>query len=145
MSRLTTAFLALAVPAAIVLLTQAFSWEGGYFQWYYVLPIAMLVPWLPILRWRAGHAGHRTLLLDALVCLLAAARIFSPAVPMSGHSLFLGYTLLTIPNPWYRLAAGVVFVHAAWLKMVVWNEAGSFVGGLVVGVLLAVVALPRTA
>jgi len=145
MSRLTTVLLALAVPAAIVLLTQAFSWGGGYFQWYYVLPIALLVPWLPILRSRAGHAGHRILLLDALVCLLAAARIFSPAVPISGHSLFLGYTFFTIPNRWYRLAAGAAFLHAAWLKMVVWNEAGSFVGGLLVGGLLAILALRSSA
>jgi hypothetical protein len=129
--------LALAVPGAIMLLTQAFAWEGGYFQWYYVLPIAVLVPWLPILRARAEHLGHRVLLTDAIVCLLAGARIFSPAVPMSGHALFISYTFLTIPNRWYRLASGAAFLHAAWLKAFAWNEAGSFVGGGLVGAALA--------
>lgn len=143
MSRGITAILALAVPSAIVLLTQVLAWEGGYFQWYYVLPIAVLVPWLPILRAREEHRGHRTLLLDSVVCLVAAARIFTPAVPVSGHALFLAYTLLTIPNRWYRLASGAAFLHAAWLKTVVWNEAGSFVGGMLLGVVLAVPVLWR--
>lgn len=137
MSRGTIALLALVVPGAIMLLTQAFAWEGGYFQWYYVLPIAVLAPWLPILRSRAERLGHRVLLLDGIVCLIAAARIFSPAIPVSGHALFLSYTFSTIPHRWYRLASGGAFLHAAWLKMLVWNESGSFVGGAVVGVLLA--------
>jgi len=144
MSRGTNAILALAVPSALMLLTQALAWEGGYFQWYYVLPIAVLVPWLPILRSRAEHQGHRTLLLDGLVCLVAAARIFTPAVPVSGHALFLTYTFFTIPNRWYRLASGAAFLHAAWLKAVVWNEAGSFVGGVLLGIVLAVSVLWRS-
>jgi hypothetical protein len=137
MTRRTTIALALAVPSAVMLVTQVFAWEGGYFQWHYVLPIAVLVPWLPILRSRGERLGHRVLLLDGIVCLVAAARIFSPVVPISGHALFLTYTFLTIRNRWYRLASGAAFLQAAWLKVFVWNESGSFVGGLLVGSLLA--------
>ena len=143
MSQRMTVALALIVPCTVLLVTEAFAWEGGYFQWYYVLPIAVLVPWLPILRLRGNRLGHRLLLLDGTVCLLAAARIFTPVIPMSGHSLFLTYTLLTISNRWYRVASGVAFLHAAWLKTIVWNESGSFVGGVAVGVVLAGVALLR--
>ena len=138
-----TAFLALAVPGVVLLLTEALAWEGGYFQWYYVLPIALLVPWLPILRSRADRLGHRVLVLDAVVCLVAAARIFSPAIPTSGHALFLGYTFFTIPNRWYRIASAAALLQAAWLKAFVWNESGSFVVGLLVGGLLAGLALRR--
>lgn len=141
MPRALVVVLALGVPGAVLLVTELFAWEGGYFQWYYVLPIAVLVPWLPILRLRSGRLGHRVLLLDGVVCLVAAARIFSPALPMSGHALFLGYSFLTIPNRWYRLASGAAFLHAGWLKMVVWNEAGSFLGGALVGAMLAGIAL----
>jgi len=133
---------AVGVPVVIVAVTQAVGWPGGYFQWYYVGPLAALLPWMVILRMRHGPAGHRIRAADALVLGLAGLRVLGPVVPMSGHVLILVYSMLTIRTGWYRVAGTLVLLQVTWLKVFRWHEPGSWVWGLVLGLILGLMARP---
>jgi hypothetical protein len=73
------------------------------------------------------------LLVDVLVVLLTASRIFVAVIPVSGHSLFLTYSGMTVPARWFRLIAVLMFVHACAVKVFMWGDFMTLGLGIAVG------------
>ena len=130
----------IAAGAAVILVPVALARPAGPgrdYLLYYVLPIG--VPFISLgldrlegwNRWRAGHKA-----LDALVLGLALARAFTPALPASGHALFLAYAAGTGRCWTVRLTALAVLAEVADLKLWAWGDP-TFWPGVVGGALAA--------
>jgi hypothetical protein len=71
-------------------------------------------------------------LLDLAVLSVAIARFFGSSIPPSGHAMLLTHTLITVNNRYYRLAALVMLIATAGLK-ISWNDFTSLGYGIVLG------------
>ena len=73
------------------------------------------------------------LLLDVAVFSIAIARFFGSSIPPSGHALLLTHTLITVNNRYYRVAALVMLIATAGLK-ISWHDYTSLGYGIVLGI-----------
>jgi hypothetical protein len=95
------------------------------------------------IRPRAGFA------IDALVLVLALARVFIPPFPYaSGHTLFTAYAAATADRWPLRASAALVLIEVAVIKLFFTGGWVSFVAGLVLAAILGlvhrrIVQLPR--
>ena len=72
-------------------------------------------------------------LLDIAVFSLAIARLLGSSVPPSGHALVLTHTLITVSNRYFRLAALLMLLGTAGLK-ISWNDFSSLGYGIGLGI-----------
>jgi hypothetical protein len=77
-------------------------------------------------------------LLDFTVFAVAIARFFGSSIPPSGHAMLLTHTLITVSNRYYRLAALIMLILTAALK-ISWNDLTSLGYGIVLGMISGVV------
>jgi hypothetical protein len=85
-----------------------------------------------ITRWQIVRTGQ--LLLDLTVLVLAMLRVFLAVPYISGHALFLAYSLLTCRVWVARLLARLVLVQVIYLKFFAWHDI-TLAGGLMLGIL----------
>jgi len=121
-----------ALYAAYV--TLRFPAGGRAGQYVYVVPI--VVPFVAFLLDRAERF-HRSsglrLAIDALVTGTAIWRALGHVPYVSGHALFLTYSLLTSRSRVARVSAAAVLLQVIYLKYVVWHDWVSSTGGLILG------------
>jgi hypothetical protein len=120
--------------------TLRFPAGGRAGQYVYVVPI--VVPFVAFLFDRAERF-HQTcvlqLALDALVTVTSIWRALGHVPYVSGHALFLTYSLLTARSRVARVAAAVVMLQVIYLKYVVWHDWVSSTGGIILGTAAAFV------
>ena len=130
------------VVAGIVIYRTRHSAELARFLALYVAPIFGAAPlWI---RERLAHRPPlplRVWLIDGLVVALSAIRfVVGPALPFSGHMLFLTYSGLVSRRRGYRWLALVLIAETTVFKFWEWHDPGSWAVGLAVGVVAALVA-----
>ena len=76
-------------------------------------------------------------LIDIAVFSAAIARFFGSSIPPSGHALLLTHTLITVSNRYYRLAAIIMLILTAGLK-ISWYDFTSLGYGIVLGIISGV-------
>ncbi len=106
--------------------------DRRFFYWYYHAPIA--APFAAFLFDRARRF-HETPLylwpLELLVVGFAAARAFYNVPVISGHALFLSYSLLTSRSKAARWLAGMVLAEVFMIKVFVWHDPTIYGGAAV--------------
>ena len=133
---LVFSLLGAAVCAGYV--TKGFSATNLYQQTYYVVPI--VIPFVAFIFDRAErfHEIHLLqFLIDALIIGLALGRVVGNVPYVSGHTLFLTYALLTGRSRVLLVTAGMVMLHAVYLKYIVWHDWVTSTAGIVLGTLAA--------
>ena len=73
-------------------------------------------------------------LIDVAVLSIAVARFYGSSIPPSGHALLLTHTLITVSNRYYRLAALIMLIATAGLK-ISWHDYTSLGYGIVLGMI----------
>ena len=71
-------------------------------------------------------------LLDIAVLSIAIARFFGSSIPPSGHAILLTHTLISVSNRYFRLAALIMLIGTAGLK-ISWHDYTSLGYGIVLG------------
>jgi hypothetical protein len=118
--------------------TRGFSSGELYQRTFYVVPI--VVPFVAFIFDRAErlHEVHLfQLVTDALIIGLAMGRVVGNVPYISGHTLFLTYALLTARSRVLLVTAGMVMLHAVYLKYIVWHDWVTSTVGIVLGTLAA--------
>jgi len=112
----------------------------GETRWYllnYFTPIG--IPFVTFLFDRAERYSKISLLLwgiDLSIVTLSLVRAVVLLPFISGHALFLSYSMLTMRSTLAKITALVVLVQVAYLKIFVWQDA-TLLGGIVIGCLAA--------
>jgi hypothetical protein len=130
-------------PSAVLILSLAGGfayavWVANRFtgaaltgQYVYVVPI--VVPFVAFLCDRAVEV--RTLrswilLVDSLVVFTAMMRVIGDVPFVSGHALFLTYAILRRGSLITRITATLVMIEVLYLKLIVWHDFVTPVGGV---------------
>ena len=79
-------------------------------------------------------------LIDLVVFAVALARFLGSSIPPSGHAILLTHTLITVSNRYYRLAALIMLIGTAALK-ISWHDFRSLGYGIALGIITGVVWL----
>lgn len=122
-----------------VLIHLLFDGDLRWFLLYYFVPIG--IPFVAFLFDRAEQYGSISRLswaVDLAVLIPALTRAFVRLPLISGHALFLVYSLLTSQSRVARITAGLVLVQVAYLKIFVTRDT-ALVGGVIMGCLAALV------
>ena len=120
-----------------LLVTLLFDGDFRWFLLYYFTPIG--IPFVAFLfdrTERYGLASLRTWIIDLIVLIPALTRAFVRIPFISGHALFLAYCLLTSRSKVSRVAAALVLLQVAYLKIFVTHDT-ALVGGILGGCLAA--------
>ena len=134
-SVLVVSILAAAIFALFIMLL--FEGDFRWFLLYYFVPIG--IPFVAFLFDRAeGYAlaSAAAWVVDLVVLIPALARAFVRLPLLSGHALFLVYSLWTSRTKVARLSAALVLLQVAYLKIFVTHDT-ALVGGIIVGCLAA--------
>ena len=110
-----------------------FDGQRRVFWLYYFVPIG--VPFVAFLLDRAQRWGiltWRHYPIDVTVVALSLARAAWPVPLISGHTLFLAYALLTTRSVVARVFAALVLVEVFVLKILVWHDWVTWIGGWLV-------------
>ena len=120
-------------------ITLLFDGDFRWFLLYYYVPIG--IPFVAFLFDRAegyAQASRTSWTIDLVVLIFALTRAFVRLPLISGHALFLTYCLLTSRSKVARIAAVLVLLQVAYLKLFVTHDRALF-GGVVAGCLAALV------
>lgn len=99
----------------------------------YSVPIA--VPFIAFLADRILRQSRRSWWLDVPVVLLALSRTLVLVPFISGHALFLTYSLLTTRTWLARISAFAMLAYVVWVKWLLQDV--SLLGGMLVGLIAA--------
>ena len=77
------------------------------------------------------------MLIDLAVLSIAIARFFGSSIPPSGHATLLTHTLISVNNRYFRLAALIMLILTAGLK-ISWHDFTSLGYGIVLGTISGV-------
>lgn len=116
---------------------SVFSFSGSFF---YVVPI--VVPFVAFLFDRAEHlrkSVHIKSITDVFVVGTAMGRVVANVPFISGHTLFLTYSLFTSRSRVVKISAALVMLQTVYLKYFVWHDWVTSTSGIVVGSLAAYV------
>jgi hypothetical protein len=103
----------------------------------YMVPMYLLVlGWLAIMLERPRLLRPLPLCVDLVAIFLGATRMFTLAIPASGHAVLLVYSILVTPHRTYRLIACGYLVITVAINMLLWSSYISPVVGAAVGVVL---------
>jgi hypothetical protein len=109
----------------------------SYLLWYFspvgVVFAAFILDRIKVL----GQTSVVQLVLDLGVTLLSLARALTFIPLISGHALFLSYTLLSTRLRVVQLLAAVVLLEVVYLKLYLWDDPVTLLGGTLVGGLAA--------
>jgi hypothetical protein len=129
----------LAAGIFAFLIILFFDGNLRWFLLYYHVPIG--IPFVAFLFDRAERCAQATRtswVIDLTVLVLALLRAFVPLPIISGHALFLTYCLLTSRSKVARMAAVLVLLQVAYLKIFVTHDT-ALIGGILSGCLAALV------
>lgn len=134
-----TVFVVSILAAAIfaLFITLLFQGDFRWFLLYYFVPVG--IPFVAFLFDRAeGYALASAVswIVDLAVLIPALARAFVRLPLLSGHALFLVYSLLTSRTKVARLSAALVLLQVAYLKIFVTHDT-ALIGGIITGCLAA--------
>jgi hypothetical protein len=73
------------------------------------------------------------IMLDMAIMGIAISRFYGALIPPSGHALFLTYSLITVSNRYYRIAALMMLLVTIALK-ISWGDYQSWAYGILLGV-----------
>ena len=134
----TVLFAAMAAAAVFALFVYlVFDGERRRFLLYYFVPIG--VPFVCFLFDRAERYASTSIaawFVDLAVLVPALIRAFILIPVISGHALFLSYSLLTSRSGVARVTALLILLEVAYIKVFMWQDA-TLVGGVVGGCLAA--------
>lgn len=124
--------------AALYALYATLRFPGGslWVQYYYVTPI--VVPFAAFLFDRAARRRQVTayqLIVDVLVVGTAMWRVIGHVPYISGHALFLTYTLLSTRSRVAQISAAIVMLQVIYLKYIVWGDWITSTNGIALGIL----------
>ena len=134
--------LAAAICFGLYLLRGAIAGSSSFQfppSFFYVVPI--IVPFVAFLFDRAERIRETSalqLIVDVVVVALSMARIFTDLLPVSGHTLFLTYALLTSRSRVTVVAASLVMLQVIYLKYFVWHDAVTSTAGILLAALTSV-------
>lgn len=118
--------------------SSRFGGETLSSQYVYVVPI--VVPFVAFLLDRTIEirtAGLFVLTVDALVVFTAMMRVIGNVPYVSGHALFLTYAILRPGSLVTRITAALVMIEVLYLKLLVWHDFVTPVGGIVLALIAA--------
>jgi hypothetical protein len=129
------------VAAAIFALFVILLFDGDlrWFLLYYFTPIG--IPFVAFLFDRAEQYELTAIaawIVDLAVLIPALTRAFVRLPLVSGHTLFLVYSLLTSRSKVARITAILVLLQVAYLKIFVTHDTALF-GGIIAGCLAALI------
>ena len=131
------ALLSLYLLRYSILSASTFTFPPSFF---YVVPI--VVPFVGFLLDRAEHTRETTVvqvIIDVAIIGLAMARIFTSFPFISGHTLFLTYALGASRSRVVIATASLVMLQVIYLKYIVWHDAVTSTGGIIIGGIAAIV------
>jgi hypothetical protein len=134
---LGVSILAAGIFAFLIILF--FDGAQRWFLLYYHVPIG--IPFVAFLFDRAeryAQATRASWAIDLTVLVFALLRAFVRLPVISGHALFLTYCLLTSRSTVARMAAILVLLQVAYLKIFVTHDT-ALIGGILSGCLAALV------
>lgn len=107
-------------------------------SFFYVVPI--VVPFVAFLLDRTERIRETSavqLIVDILVIGFSMARMFTDVFPVSGHTLFLTYAILSSRSPVVVVTASLVMLQTVYLKYFVWHDVVTSTSGIILGGLAA--------
>jgi len=110
---------------------------GGSLFHHYLYVVPIVVPFVAFLFDRAKEirtAGLVVLAIDLLVVSTSVLRARGYVPLVSGHALFLMYAILRPGSMVTRLTAAIVMLEVFYLKLIVWHDFVTPVGGIVIAV-----------
>jgi hypothetical protein len=129
----------LAAAVFAVFISLFFAGDLRWFLLYYFAPIG--IPFVAFLFDRAEQQARTSIIawgIDLAVLIPALIRAFVRLPFISGHALFLSYTLMTSRSNVARLTAILVLLQVAYLKIFVTHDT-ALIGGVIAGCLAALV------
>lgn len=114
-----------------------FLFDGVRRESVLVYSVPMAVPFVAFLADRIVRQPRRSWWLDLPVVVLALSRTIAPVPLISGHALFLTYSLLTTQTCLSRISALAMLLYVIWVKWLLQDV--SLLGGALVGLIAAVV------
>jgi len=129
----------LAAAIFALFITLLFKGNFRWFLLYYFVPVG--IPFVAFLFDRAeGYAlaSAASWIVDLAVLIPALARALVRLPLLSGHALFLVYSLLSSRRKVARLSAALVLLQVAYLKIFVTHDT-ALIGGIIAGCLAALV------
>lgn len=130
---------ALAASIFALFVHLAFEGELRRFLLYYFTPIG--IPFVGFVFDRAEQyksASTASWVIDLAVLIPALIRALVPIPLISGHALFLSYSLLTSRSRIARITSLLVLLQVAYIKIFLWRDA-TLLGGAFAGCLAALV------
>lgn len=118
-----------------------FSGDKLFNQYFYVVPI--VVPFIAFLLDRAeGFRRRKTLQIsiDVFIVLTAMWRVIGDVPYISGHALFLTYSLLSSRSRVMQITSAMVMMEVIYLKFFVWQDRTTLISGIVLGSTAALIA-----
>ena len=135
---LTVLIIALIAALIFALFVNLFfKGEQRWFYLYYFTPIG--IPFVAFLFERAERnalASKAAWGIDAVIVGLSLLRSVILIPVISGHALFLTYSLLTSRSKIARITALLVLLEVAYIKIFMWSDA-TIIGGVLVGCVAA--------
>lgn len=136
-SSLATSILAALIFAGFII--WRFDGETRWFLLFYFVPIG--IPFVTFLFDRLER--HATIYpvargIDLFVMILSLIRSVVHVPFLSGHALFLSYSMLTVRSKTARITAAIIMLEVAYFKIFVWKDA-TLLGGIALGCLAALV------
>ena len=74
------------------------------------------------------------------MCLTRVWRVIGDVPYISGHALFLTYTILSAYSYLGRITAIIIMIEVVYLKIFVWNDWLSLTSGILLGVIAFLIA-----
>ncbi len=131
---LSVSFIAALIFAVLIIIF--FKGQQRFWLLFYCVPIG--IPFVGFLFDRASQWRKLYLecwIIDIIVISLALMRAGFLDIPfISGHALFLSYTILTTKIRIVKFLAICVMIQVIYLKIFVWNDI-TILGGIVLGCL----------
>ena len=121
--------------------SNRFTGGGLTGQYIYVVPI--VVPFVAFLCDRVAEfrsAGLWIMAIDSLVVFTAMMRVIGDVPFVSGHALFLTYAILRHGSLITRITSALVMVEVLYLKLFVWHDFVTPVGGVALALVAWTVA-----
>lgn len=105
------------------------------FSMLYNMPLAILGAfWLFSRTQEVARFQILRALLDIAIISVGIARFYGSSIPPSGHAVFLTHSIITVSNPYYRIAALMMLIMTIGLK-ISWGDYRSWSYGVVIGVI----------
>lgn len=129
-----------AVVAAFVFYETA-SWGSVRYFMIYAAPLLVAVALWGRARLQVVETlTPLTLAMDGVVVALSFVRfVFGEVHPLSGHMLFLTYSVITTRATGYRWLAVILLLETTVFKLLIWRDPYSWTLGLLAGLVMAVI------